>query len=104
MACGSIHQAQAGQSFTVKVTAGPKTVKGLLTFAGPHTTPGTRQLTDAGLRQGHTEPVVAGLSYHLTLRRSPHAGATTVAFTAPSGKTKTCTSEGPIIGLWIVFA
>lgn len=105
MACGSIHDAQAGQSFTIKVKDGPKTVEGLLTFAGANATPGTKILTDGVLRNGHTEPVVAGLSYHLTLRRKPVAGATTVEFTAPSGQVMPpCTSEGPVVGIWIIFA
>ena len=105
MACGSPHEAQAGQSFTIKVKDGPKTVDGFLTFAGGNTTPGTKKLTDGMLRKGHTEPVVAGLSYHLTLRRRPAAGATTVEFTAPSGEVEPpCTSEGPVVGIWIVFA
>lgn len=103
MLCGTTHVAQAGQSFTIKVTDGPKTVKGLLTWSGA--APGTKTITDGELRKGHTETVAGGASYHLTLRREPFAGATTVEFTAPSGEiTKPCTHEGPVIGFWIVSA
>jgi hypothetical protein len=106
MPCGSFHQGQAGQSFSFQVTGGPKKVEGFLTSvnAGAATMGTTVVFTDSQLRAGQTVPIVAGFAYHLTLRRSPHAGTTKVRFTAPNGNVTNCSNEGPVIGTWVVFS
>ena len=108
MPCGTMHEGKAGQTFKFQVTAGPKTCEGFLVSSNAATLAGgLTRYTDGELRAGQEVTIEAGFTYNLIIRRQPAAGKTTVRFVAPSGKvtpTTPCSSEGPIVGDWRIFA